>query len=376
MAPKVPADPMLLDGDPLPNELERKLLSGFFMKGRCGISLLQRVMIEHTKLEVSVEELEAALAPLKTRGLIIEVPNPPRPPPRKDFPLIPDFRTPGDPEDGERCYGLTADGRKALALLGQLHHPLRGPWILGSAGLVEQIVLAAGSNPVGETAVHIDEKCCLSPTADVTSMLETVQKDGLLEKRRELYILTPKGQAARARAQEKWQEKSLEHVMTPQAIPNGWTLALDFVADAAVKAVLEQNVRELAYAQIAALPTTALVLAGAIAEGVLYDALVQRRARAMAATAAPKLPARQGGHVRDIETDKWSLSNLIDVALEIGLLRRAAGKTTHDVLRHFRNLIHPKVQVETGIEPTMFEVSASIVWLESLAADVRKASNP
>ncbi len=152
--------------------------------------------------------------------------------------------------------------------------------------------------------------------------------------------------------------------------PPPWTLDVKFVLDAGICTVLERNVRELARAQAAGIHTAAIVLAGAIGEGVLYDALMQRKTKAVAASKAPK---GKGGAVKDIEAEMWTLYNYIEVAQEIGVLSASTTAMAHGVLREFRNMIHPKVQVTRGLVPDEAEMKGSVAWLEALVRDVRRA---
>lgn len=148
-----------------------------------------------------------------------------------------------------------------------------------------------------------------------------------------------------------------------------WTLDISCVRHAGVKVVLERNIFELAHTQIGGLHTASIVLAGAIGEGVLYDALVQRKTLAMAASAAPK----NRGVTKDIETEEWKLYDYVQVAQELGVLKPTTARMAHSVLRDFRNMIHPKMQIDKGLAPDEAEAKASVAWLEALVRDVARA---
>ncbi|HKA90261.1 MAG TPA: hypothetical protein VKE22_21515 [Haliangiales bacterium] len=134
-----------------------------------------------------------------------------------------------------------------------------------------------------------------------------------------------------------------------------------------LRRVLENEVRELAVAEDRGLHIAGIVLAGSIGEGLLYDALRSEKARAMAASKAP--PGR-GGLPKDVEKDEWKLADYINVAAELGMLVPTTQRMAHDVLRDFRNMIHPKVQVEKKLRPDASELKASIAWLEAVARDL------
>lgn len=160
---------------------------------------------------------------------------------------------------------------------------------------------------------------------------------------------------------------------TPTAPPIAvfWTIDISFIVDQKLRAVLDRNLRELAVAQTMGLHTAAIVLAGAIGEGVLFDALAHRKAAAMSAPSAPK--SWRTKQVKDVETENWSLVEYIKVAKEIGVLAQTTARMADDVLREFRNMIHPKVQLTKGLVPDDAEMKGSMAWLEAVARDVRKA---
>ncbi len=145
-------------------------------------------------------------------------------------------------------------------------------------------------------------------------------------------------------------------------------LDLSFIADTTLRRVLEQMARELAVAEAHRLHTTGIVLAGAIGEGVLYHALVTRK---QAAVVAAKAPPKH-----DLEKGQWSLRDYIAVAEEIGLVTPSVARMAHDVLRSFRNLVHAKLQLESGLTPDEPEMRASIAWLNAVIRDVRRMLVP
>lgn len=148
-----------------------------------------------------------------------------------------------------------------------------------------------------------------------------------------------------------------------------WQLDVAGVQHAGIRAVLQRTIIELSAAQVHGMHMAGVVLAGSIGEGLLYDGLLAERPRAMAAAAAPK---GKGGVVKDLESGRWVLSDYINVAAELGMLAPTTVKMAHDVLREFRNMIHPKVQVDMNLRPDASELKASVVWLEAVARDLKK----
>lgn len=145
-------------------------------------------------------------------------------------------------------------------------------------------------------------------------------------------------------------------------------LDVSVVSDPAIRAVLEQLARELVVARRESLFTSAIVLAGAIGEGVLFDALVQRKSAAQASTKAPK--SKSGA--LDLVADEWKLVSLIEVAEDIGLLSPNVKQMAHSV-RDFRNMVHPKKQATSGARADEPEMNGALAWLEAVLRDVRAA---
>ena len=70
----------------------------------------------------------------------------------------------------------------------------------------------------------------------------------------------------------------------------------------------------------------------------------------MASPVAPH--TKTGGPVRDITKDssrhRYTLENLIDVAVDIGELPPDGKETIHKVIRDYRNFIHPKAEIRAS----------------------------
>lgn len=155
-----------------------------------------------------------------------------------------------------------------------------------------------------------------------------------------------------------------------------WTLDVTFVHDANLRAVLERNIRELDEAQARGLVTAALVLAGSISEGLLFYALSQRKVEAMKQASVPRFPkghASKSGQRKDILTEEWTLADYIAVAEDIRLFRAGTRVMADNVLRSFRNMIHPRFQMTKGLTPDVHKMQGSLAWLGALAEDVKTA---
>ncbi len=91
-----------------------------------------------------------------------------------------------------------------------------------------------------------------------------------------------------------------------------------------------------------------IIMMGSLLEGVLSWALTKFPEKAYRAISCPK----------DLKTGKskpiseWKLSQMIDVAHEIGWLGIDVKRFSHS-LREFRNLVHPAQQLKEGASPDM-----------------------
>ena len=121
-----------------------------------------------------------------------------------------------------------------------------------------------------------------------------------------------------------------------------------FVSDQTLRSIVERDYHEVAMVLFpAGAWKSTVVMSGGILEAILHDMLTSdqaRNARAFASKAAPK--DRQG-KVKDIFDDKWTLQDMISVATEIGLIPEARSKSIDQVLRDYRNFVHPRKEVRS-----------------------------
>lgn len=93
-------------------------------------------------------------------------------------------------------------------------------------------------------------------------------------------------------------------------------------------------------------PLASILLIGSIMEGILLGMATTYPQQFNQAPSAPK--DKDTGKVRTFPN--WTLSNYIDVATEVGLLKQDVKKFSH-VVRDFRNYIHPYEQISTRFFP-------------------------
>lgn len=110
---------------------------------------------------------------------------------------------------------------------------------------------------------------------------------------------------------------------------------------------------------------SAVVLSGSILEAVLYDVLENPKyyTQALAAKKAPKDKSR---NVIDLKTKEWKLINLINVAEEIGVLPSAKANAIDQILRDYRNFVHPKKEIRSQFPCTEAEAFLAKGALDSV----------
>jgi len=120
-----------------------------------------------------------------------------------------------------------------------------------------------------------------------------------------------------------------------------------FIADPELRKLLERDLRELESINHKRQPKMTVVLCGVLLEGMLLDALRQRKETAGSTYARLKKNPN-----RDL--DEWHFTDMMEVAEELGLLSRVSASLGHS-LREFRNLIHPGRQLRERIDLTAGE---------------------
>jgi hypothetical protein len=106
---------------------------------------------------------------------------------------------------------------------------------------------------------------------------------------------------------------------------------------------------------------SATIIMGSMLEGLLLGVCQRYPAVANKCPSAPK--DTKTGKIKNFAN--WSLSEMIDVAHQVGWLGLDVKKFSHS-LREFRNLIHPYEQMVTGMNPD--SDTCGISWLVVQAA--------
>ena len=106
-----------------------------------------------------------------------------------------------------------------------------------------------------------------------------------------------------------------------------------------------------------------IFLCGSILEGVILGAARREPEKFHRSSVSPK----QNGKVKSF--DRWSLSEFINVAHDIGLLDLDIQKYSHN-LRDFRNYIHPYKQMESGFNPDRHTAAICLQVLKAALASI------
>lgn len=119
------------------------------------------------------------------------------------------------------------------------------------------------------------------------------------------------------------------------------TRDFSFIHDPGLKEITIRDYRELK--QIV-FPSQAwkstVVLAGSIIEAILQDQLTKDEATAQMASGASSAPRG-----KNLANGEWSLHNLIKVCVELTVLTEERAACVDQVLRDYRNFVHPKKEL-------------------------------
>ncbi len=121
------------------------------------------------------------------------------------------------------------------------------------------------------------------------------------------------------------------------------TRSFAFIKDEGLRRIIERDYKELSLILFpgGAWKST-VIMAGSVFEAILYDLLTDpaRLAKAKASAKAPR------DKKSDLEDGKWKLESLIDVADDLDLLPKGQANAIHQVLRNYRNFVHPKKEIK------------------------------
>ena len=142
-------------------------------------------------------------------------------------------------------------------------------------------------------------------------------------------------------------------------IPNLQKLPVDF----AVSELIKDRLQEAQSCLSNGAHLSVIFQCGSVLEAVLLGAAQDEPERFNRSSISPK----QGGKVKPFQD--WKLSEFIDVAHNIGLLKPDVQKFGHG-LRDFRNYIHPYEQLASGFRPDEYTAKVCFQVLKAALADV------
>src|SRR5262249_10565839 len=123
----------------------------------------------------------------------------------------------------------------------------------------------------------------------------------------------------------------------------GWratTRSFSFIKGKDLREIIERDYKELTLVLFpgGAWKST-VIMAGSILEAILFDRLSDPawNTKAMGSSVAPKG-----------KLENWRLEDLVKVAADIGVITKDRADTFDQVLRDYRNFVHPKKEIKAA----------------------------
>ena len=135
----------------------------------------------------------------------------------------------------------------------------------------------------------------------------------------------------------------------------------DFISvrDPALRSIVERDYVEIQKAFVSGCWKSVIILAGGVIEAVLIDQLQRKVSLAKSSPKAPK-----GKEIGD-----WGLVHLILVSADLKLVPPGLDKLSHSI-REYRDLVHPTVEVHSGLKISPEEARIAIEVLNILHRDL------
>lgn len=130
------------------------------------------------------------------------------------------------------------------------------------------------------------------------------------------------------------------------------TKSFHFITDDQIRKILERDYQEVQRNIISTNWKSAIILSGGSIEAILLDLLLKNEAAAKSSQKAPSEP----------NLNKWDLNELIEVGVDSKLVGAEVAKLSHSV-REYRNLIHPGVEIRSGlkVEPEEAKIAVQVL---------------
>lgn len=127
-----------------------------------------------------------------------------------------------------------------------------------------------------------------------------------------------------------------------------------------IKKILERDYMEIQKCLQWKCWKAAITLCGSFLEAILLEKLKKVGGRALLS------PKKGNGPIED-----WRLTNYIDVAIDLGLIKEGVDKFAHSV-RQYRNLIHPSLEIEGGLKAGEEEAKIAFHVLNMIMRDLEQ----
>jgi hypothetical protein len=144
--------------------------------------------------------------------------------------------------------------------------------------------------------------------------------------------------------------------------------AFPFMQDEKLKSIAERDNAELKKVVAVEAVKSRFLLMGSLLETLLMDALLPLAQKAHATEKASNYFRKR----KSDSIDRWPLSLLIDVSVELDIVERAVKQLSHSV-REFRNLIHPGHERRVGYKVRAKEADILERILYLVATDLEEA---
>lgn len=135
--------------------------------------------------------------------------------------------------------------------------------------------------------------------------------------------------------------------------------SFDFIADEQIKKILERDYQEIQRNLISLNWKSAIILSGGSIEAILLDLIKKESTKALSSAKAPD----------EADLNKWSLNDLVEVAVEEKFIESDIAKLSHTV-REYRNLIHPGVEIRNNLKVEPEEAKIAVEVLHILIRDL------
>lgn len=129
------------------------------------------------------------------------------------------------------------------------------------------------------------------------------------------------------------------------------------VADPEMKSILERRWKECSQCIKAGAPLAATVMMGGLLEALLLARVNKERDKSLIFKA--KRAPRDKNTGKTLPLKEWTLRHYIDIAHELNWISQSA-KDVGDVVRDYRNYVHPQKELSHGI--TLQDRDASLFW--------------